>query len=551
MHRRKLWLLAGVVFAALALAATGSARVSGPDRASAKNAGTLVFGAEQGGGPDWCLNLILDVDCNAFWNVVFQTPVIRGAFLFTPNFQYKPDLISKYTLQTNPQRVTYYIRKNAKWSDGVPVTGKDFKFTWQTAVNPKYKDHIDPLQWQDIKSVSGSGKVVKVTWGKNFAGWKGIFSYVLPVHALAGTDMLTVWNDCICNPKAGNKPISDGPFLLTRFDRGSGITLTRNNAGWYGAKAKLDSIVFRFITNTNSEIQAIRSGEVDAIYPQPQLALADLKNQSGLHVVSHVGLQWEHIEIEQGAKGNPLAKNIWMRQALLTSLNRDAAAKALYGTLNPTVGPLNTLVRLKGEQGFATANKDFAKWNFSTSKVDSIMKAHGCNKGGDGIFVCNGTKVAFDFASTSGNALRALAFTIFQDQAAKAGIQLRNAFVPAGTLFGSKLPNHDFDLAMFTYLVTVDPYYVSSIFSCGNASNYTEYCNRTVTNLLEKANHELNPAKRLALVLRAGKIMGNDVPMVPLYQRPTYLVYKTSVKGLVDNASSQGPSFNAENWSKG
>ncbi len=63
MHRRKLWLFAGVVLAALALAANGSARVSGPERASA---GTLVFGAEQGGGPDWCLNLILDVDCNAF-----------------------------------------------------------------------------------------------------------------------------------------------------------------------------------------------------------------------------------------------------------------------------------------------------------------------------------------------------------------------------------------------------------------------------------------------------------------------------------------------------
>src|ERR687888_914622 len=142
MHRRKLWLIAGVVLAALALAATGSARVAGPDSASSAKAGTLVFGAEQGGGPDWCLNLILDVDCNAFWNVVFQTPVIRGAFLFTPKFQYKPDLISKAVLKLHPQRVTYYIRKNAKWSDGTPVTGKDFRFTWQTILNPKYKEHI-------------------------------------------------------------------------------------------------------------------------------------------------------------------------------------------------------------------------------------------------------------------------------------------------------------------------------------------------------------------------------------------------------------------------
>src|SRR6476620_7989798 len=367
MHRRKLWLLAGAVLAALALAATGSARVSGPDGASAKSAGTLVFGAEQGGGPDWCLNLILDVDCNAFWNVVFQTPVIRGAFIFTPKFTYAPDLITRYKFQTNPQRITFYLRKNAKWSDGVPVTGKDWKFTWQTAVNPKYKDHIDPFGWQDIKNVTGSKFVVKVTYKRNFAAWRSLFGYVLPQHALAGTDMLTVWNDCICNPKKGNAPIADGPFLLTKFDRGSGITLEKNTRGWYGKPAKLSSIVFRFITNTNSEIQAIRSGEVDAIYPQPQLAPADLRSQAGLKVQTHLSLSWEHIEIQQGSKGNPLAKQKWLRQALITGLNRQAAAKALYGTLNPKVGVLNSLVRLTNEPTYNP--KNFSKWNYNATKV--------------------------------------------------------------------------------------------------------------------------------------------------------------------------------------
>jgi peptide/nickel transport system substrate-binding protein len=244
-----------------------------------------------------------------------------------------------------------------------------------------------------------------------------------------------------------------------------------------------------------------------------------------------------------------LAKQTWLRQALITSLNRGAAARALYGTLNPKVGVLNSLVRLTNEPGYQA--KHFSKWNYNVNKVNQLMTAHGCSKGGDGIFRCNGTKVSFDFASTTGNALRALAFTIFQDQAAKAGIELKNAFVPAGTLFGSKLPAHEFDLAMFTYVVTVDPTYLINIFSCGLAANYTEYCNQNVTRLLSASDHEINEKKRLALVNRAGAIMGNDVPMIPLFQRPTYLVYKTSVKGLVDNPSSQGPSFNAESWSKG
>ena len=158
--------------------------------------------------------------------------------------------------------------------------------------------------------------------------------------------------------------------------------------------------------------------------------------------------------------------------------------------------------------------------------------------------------MSFLFESTSGNALRALAFTIFQDQAAKAGIELKNGFVPAGTLFGSHLPDHNFDLAMFTYLTQVDPTYNVSIFSCGLAANYTEYCNKTVTSLLAKSDHELNPKKRIALVQRAGSIMADDVPMIPLFQRPTYFVYKSGLKNMVDNASSQGPSWNAEAWKK-
>jgi len=264
-------------------------------------------------------------------------------------------------------------------------------------------------------------------------------------------------------------------------------------------------------------------------------------------VITHLGLQWEHIEIQEGAKGNPLAKQVWARQALILSLNRAAAAKALYGTLNPSIKVLNSLTRLTNEQGY---KGHFSKWNYNPTKLATLVKAHGCAKGGDGIYSCNGQKLSFNFESTSGNALRTLAFTIFQDQAAKAGIELKNGFVPAGTLFGSHLPDHNFDLAMFTYVVVVDPHYNVAIFSCGAPGNYTEYCNRKVTSLLSKSDKELNPAKRLSYINQADAIMANDVPMIPLFQRATYLVFKSTVHGLGDNASSQGPSWNAEAWSK-
>jgi peptide/nickel transport system substrate-binding protein len=539
MQKRRLWPLAGVALAALTLAATGSARL---DTTGSSDAKTLVIAAEHGGGPDWCLNVLLG-DCSDAWNVFFDTPVIRGAFLPTPDFRRKPDLISHYRLRFNPMRVTYYIRKKARWSDGVPVTGKDFRFTWQTTINPKYKDHILTLGWEDIRSITGDGNVVTVTFKQNYAPWKALFGFVLPEHALTGEDMLTVWNNCICNPKTG-APISDGPFLLSRYDSGTGITLTKNRHGWFGHPAKLDAIVFRFISNSSTEITALRAGELDAIYPQPQLALADLRHQSGFKVVSHLALSIEQISMNEQ---KTLLAERWVRQALISSLDRKSAAKALFGTLTSHTKPLNSFARLTNERGYEP--RHFSKWNYSPTRVGRIMRAHGCSKGGDGIFRCGGAKMSFGFGSTSGNKLRELAFVIFQAQAANAGIELTNDYKPPAVFFDN-IGSGDYELGMWGYSLDLDPHYMVEVFSCDPKYSLTSYCNHKVDSILAQSDHELNEAKRLTLVNRADAIIGNDVPQIPLFQRPTFLVYKTSVHGMVDNPSSGGFTWNAEEWSK-
>jgi peptide/nickel transport system substrate-binding protein len=545
MHRRKLWLFAGAVLLALALTATGSAKVGSQN---ASHAGTIVFGAEQGGGPDWCLNQVLVNDCGEFWNSVFLTPVLRGVFMIQPNFTYKPDLISKFKLQTGPMRVTYYLKPKAKWSDGVAVTGKDIKFTWQTIMDPKIKDHVSQAGYDQIKSVTGSGKVVKVTFSKPYADWKDLFTsgFVLPQHALVGSNMLNVWTDNVVNPKTG-KPIGNGPFLQTAFDRGSGITLTKNPKWWGSPKPKVDRIVFKFLTDTNTEIQQVRGGEVDAIYPQPQQALSELSGQAGLRIQSNLGTTWEHIDIQQGPKGNALAKNLWVRQALILSLDRLSTVKALFGQLNPRLRPLNNAIFVTNHPAYKA---NWAKWTYNRTKAENILKAHNCTKAADGFYRCGGTKLSFQFESTRGNKLRELSFTFFQDQAKKAGIELLNNFKPAGTYFGEDLPNHNYDLALFAWVGSPDPAGSVEIWKCNGAQNYMEYCNRNVSRLLEASDVQLNVKKRFALFNRADALMANNIPTIPLYQKPTYLVFKAGIKGMKDNATLQGPSWNAEAWSR-
>src|SRR5580765_6289822 len=538
MHRRSLKLVLGMLVAATGLIIAGAA--GGVSQKA--SAGSVVFGAEQ---EPPCLNGFL-AGCNNTSTSWTAGTALASPYLVYPDFSLRPYMGSAKVLKKRPFTLRVTLNKGMKWSDGKAITAADVVFTWHEIMNPNY-DLAGRAGWELIKSAKvNNARTVTFTFTKPYAPWKVMLNTsILPAHALAGENFNEVWNTNYKN-KAGQE-MSSGPFMLQSYTKGQSLTMVRNPRFW-GHKPSLTKITFVFRTNTDTEIQAIRGGEVDAIYPQPQLALADLKGQAGLRIQTHLGLQEEHIEIQQGAKGNPLAKQTWLRQALITALNRTAAAKALYGTLNSKIGALNSLVRLTNEPGYTP---HFKKWNYNVNKVAALMKAHNCTKGSDGIYSCNGTKVSFLFESTVGNKLRELAFTIFQDQAAKAGIQLKNGFVPAGTLFGSHLPEHNFDLAMFTYVLGVDPHYNVSIFSCGSPGNYGEYCNRNVTQLLSASDTQLSDAKRVALINKADTIMANDVPQIPLFQRATYFVYKSNVKGMVDNASSQGPSWNAESWSKG
>jgi peptide/nickel transport system substrate-binding protein len=77
-----------------------------------------------------------------------------------------------------------------------------------------------------------------------------------------------------------------------------------------------------------------------------------------------------------------------------------------------------------------------------------------------------------------------------------------------------------------------------------------EYCNKKVSALLEKTDVQLTVKKRFALFNQADALMANDIPTIPLYQKPTYLVFKAGIKNMKDNATLQGPTWNAEAWSR-
>ena len=541
MRKPRVWLLACAALAALTLVPAGS---------SAQQQGTsVIFGAEQDID---CMNPILDA-CNQFWgSVMVYTPTLAGLYEIQPNFTFKPDLVQSVRVRNRPFSVRYRLKAAARWSDGRPITVNDFRFTLRWIMDPNC-EVAGTEGYRDIRRISGRGKNMTFHFRRPYTWWRTLFTDVLPEHALRGENCNRTWQSGVVNPKAGNRPIGSGPYIFSSYNAGQQLTIVRNNRYWGSPRrARISRITFRFLQNTSTEIQQMRGGEVDAIYPQPQLELAPLRRLRSLGIQSNAGATWEHIDV-QTSRNHPALRRKFVRQALIQAINRDALTRGLFRTLNPRLRALHNTQFVSNSPYY---RPNWNVWKFNQQAAIDRLRRNRCTggprrPGQGGVYTCPGVgRLSFEFVSTAGNRLRELAFEIIQQQVRRVGIELRSGFRPAAIAFGQRLTNKQFDLFMFAWVESGVPAGKFDLYGCGGESNYMDYCNRRVTSLLRRASQQLTPRAASTFHNRADRLISADVPTIPLYQKPTYLVYKRQIRNMRDNPTLFGPTFNAEVWAR-
>src|SRR5919199_6505533 len=496
MHRRTLRLALGAFVAATGLIIAGAA--GGVSQKA--SAGAVVFGAEQ---EPPCLNGFLE-GCNNTWTTWTAGIALASPYIVYPDFSIRPYMGTAKVLKKSPFTLRVTLKKKAKWSDGKPVSADDLIFTWQTYNNPNWEAAGRAGYELITKARKVNAKTVIFTFKKPYAPWKVLMTDSLyPKHALQGENFNEVWNSSYKN-KQGQE-MASGPFKLQSYTKGQSIVMVRNST-FFGKKPSLDKITFVFRTNTDTEIQAIRGGEVDAIYPQPQLQLAALRGLSGLRIQSNAGTTIEHLDFNTGpGNSNPLLGQRWFRQAIAYSIDRNAMVRQLFRTLNPGLRPLQNLMYGSSQRGFYRPH--FGRYTRNVNRVNQLFRAHNCSKGGDGIWSCGGQRASVRLGTTAGNRLRELAVEIMQAQAKSAGIEFRPDSAPS-RLFFPRVSDQNYDIALFAWVGTGDPAGWRDIYGCPvknakgdvvkGGSNWKSYCNRNVTRLLEASDSQLSPKLRTA-----------------------------------------------------
>lgn len=506
--------------------------------------GTLVLGAEQ--EPD-CLDVINTCGGSSWGYWIATAHTLPRAFDVTPKGGYEPSpmLDGEPKLDDDEKQVvTYKISDDAVWSDGTPITSSDFKYTWDQIANG---DAVySKTGYEDIESVDDSDpKTAVVTFKKKYAGWRDLFSAfygLYPKHLLEGKDRNAETKD-------GYK-FSGGPWIIESWNKGTDLTLVRNDKYW-GKKANLDKVVFKFITDTSAELQAYKTGQVMAIYPQPQLELADqLKTLPDSKSEVNAGTTYEGLWFNTAKKPLDSQK---VRQALAYATDREAIVNFLVKPLKEDAKVLNSF----NVPNFpAFASDPYKVYKKDNAKVDELMKSDGWAKGSDGIWAKGGQKATLEINTTAGNKGREKVEELLQSQWKEAGFELKVNNTKAGTLFGEWGPQGVFVIGMYAQVGSPDPGLCTVFCSKNipspanemNGQNWTRLASPAIDKPLEAVDSELDEKERAKLVKQAAKVMAEEVPALPLYQKLTTLIWSTKIGGPVGDNVTLGPFWNVNEW---
>ena len=269
----------------------------------------------------------------------------------------------------------------------------------------------------------------------------------------------------------------------------------------------------------------------------------DLRNSPGVRVLFGSSFEFEHIDFQLGSKGNPTLKKPFVRQAIAYGIDRKSLTNVLYKTVVPGLKTDQSAIYLPFQPAY---RPHWQRWSFNRSKAIRLLTGHGCRRGSDGIFSCQGQRLSFRFLSTAGSPLRERTFEFIQPRLSRIGIDLVNAFGPRQLVLNNFLPSGDWDLALFSWSYGGDPAALVDVWGCKGGHNLSGYCNPKVTTLFRRAARELQAGKRPPLLNRADALMARDLATIPLFARPGYVIYNSRIRNVV--SSPIDVLWNAQDW---
>lgn len=418
-----------------------------------------------------------------------------------------PDLAESWEVAPDGLTYTFHLR-DAKFSDGTQVKASDVAFSLARVRD----EEASPMRslYQVIRAIeTPDDRTVVLKLERPYTPLMSALAMfaasIVPQHAVEEH-----------GDAFGEHPVGSGAFVLKEWRRGDRVVLERNPHYWEAGLPKLDGIEWIYVPNDNTRMLKLTAGEVDAATFVPWNQIKDLQGDPNIEVQLDKSTRMDHILVNHS---HPPLDNKIVRQALNMAIDQQAIVDVVtfgYGT------PANSFFPLDGMY----YNPDNPRYPYDPEKAKAMLDAEGV----DGL--------SLDFVLVSGDSAHDQIGVLVKDQLAKVGVDVNIVKMEGGQQWDALIAG-EYDIGVMWWVNDIfDPDQKAQFCVSGdpeNRSYYTNYKNPKVTELVDAAAVELDPAKRKEMYYEIQRLAKDDVHWIDLYYSPFRNASRANVHGFVQN----------------
>ncbi len=446
----------------------------------------------------------------------------------------KPQPAAAAEITTSDDLKTYTFKlRDAKWSNGDPVTAEDFAYAWKWAVDPaNQSQYAYQLYYVKNGQAINEGKAKPDTLGVKVVDDKTLevtlenptpyfleltaFYTYSPINSKIAKENKDWYKD------AGDQYTSNGPFKMVSWEHSSKIVLEKNENYWDADTVKLTKISMDMINDGNTELNMFKNGELDwAGSPLGKLpidVLPQLKSDGSLHTQAIAGVYWYKFNTEKPPLNN---KNI--RKALAYAMNRKAIVENVtLGGQIPAMAAVPPSMIADNEKGYFKDN-DVAK---AKEFLAAGLKELGLKDASEL------PAITLSYNTDEGHQKIAQAVQDMWKKELGVNVKLENE---EWKVYISKLHNGDYQVGRMGWLGDFnDPINFLELFrDKKGGNNDTNWENPEFKKLLIDSQSEADSAKRLQMLKDAEAIFMDEMPVAPVYFYTNTWVQNEKLKDVV------------------
>ncbi|TPR19243.1 peptide ABC transporter substrate-binding protein [Apilactobacillus timberlakei] len=450
-----------------------------------------------------------------------------------------------YKVSKDGKTYTFNLR-HEKWSNGDPVTAKDFVYGFQRSVNPKTAS-------QDSYILDHVANYSNVSKGKAPVSTLGVSApndYTFVVHLskpqtyfkyLTAGSVMYPQNEKVVTKlgksygTTSQNQVYNGPYTIQGWNGTNDSWSLKKNPNYWNAKnVNLNQVKFHVVKDGQTGMNEYQTGMLDQLSLNSKQQVENYNHSSELHKFNTANS--DYVELNQQKVS--AFKNVKLRQALSYALNRNQLVNNVLGDgskpLNSFVA--NNLAKYKGKD-FANEAKVNSSSQYDMNKAKELWKQGLKEVGKNGLDL----KLTSDDSDTAKSVSEYM-----QSQWTKLpGLKVTNVSLPSQQRV-SRLLSQNFDMCLTGWNPGIpDPSATLDTRESNNSMNFSKWKNTKFDALMNDAEntHSNDENKRWDDMVKAGKLADKDVSAVNLYQnaRPTLL--KTNVHGLRYNSTGDSWDF--------